>query len=214
MNDVLDVIISTRFFAATLIYSLLILLIFWLDLWLEAKLHDVPVSDWLVEHFGIPLLHALAMILFVIILYPELFPLDPLPSVSELVRDGEGRVQHMMNWVFVIALLIPMIPVIGPRVEIILPVQGLIVLIILSRWLIQYSGSEQMSLFPSGATLGAMFLTGIVGSFLTVYLTQYLGQWSDRRFNVDHSGTLLYPMLALITQTPTLALYARAVFQI
>lgn len=213
MNDVLDVIISTRFFAATLIYSLLILLIFWLDLWLEAKLHDVPVSDWLVEHFGIPLLHALAMILFVIILYPELFTIDPLPSVSELVRDGEGRVQHMMNWVFVIALLIPMIPVIGPRIEIILPVQGLIVLIILSRWLIQYSGSEQMSLFPSGATLGGMFLTGIVGSFLTVYLTQYLGQWSDRRFNVDHSGTLLYPMLALITQTPTLALYARGIFE-
>lgn len=213
MNDILDVIISTRFFVATLIYSLLVFMIFWLDLWLEEKLHDVHFSDWMVEHFGIPLLHALAMILFVIILYPELFPLDPLPSISDLVSDGEGRIQHMMNWVFVIALLIPMIPVIGPRIEIILPVQGLIVLVILTRWLIQYVGSDQISLLPTGTTVGAMLLTGIAGSLLTVYLTQYLGQWSDRRFNVDHSGTLLYPILALITQTPTLALYARGTFQ-
>lgn len=212
MNDVLDVIISTRFLASTLIYCLAILLIFWVDRWLETKLHDVPVSDWLVEHFGIPLLHTLAMILFVIILYPELFILEPLPTLSELVSDGEGRVQHMINWVFVLALLIPLIPVLGPRIEIILPIQGLIVLVILSRWLMQYRGMEQFSLLPDGATLGSMFLTGVAGSFLTVYLTQHLGQWSDRRFNVNHSGTVLYPILALITQTPTLALYARGLF--
>jgi len=212
MNDILDVIISTRFFAATLIYSLLILLIGWLDLWLEEKLHDVQVSDWLVEHFGIPLLHALAMILFVTILYPELFSLDPLPSISELVRDGDGRIQHVMNWVFVIALLIPMIPIIGPRIEIILPIQGLVVVVILSRWLTQYLELNQVSMFPDGATLSVLLMTGIAGSYLTVYITQHLGRWSDRQFNVDHSGTLLYPMLALVMQTPTLALYARSVF--
>jgi hypothetical protein len=213
MNDILDVIFTTRFFAATLIYSLLTLLISWLDLWLEDKLHDIPVSDWLAEHFGIPLLHVLAMIVFIILLYPVLFAIDPLPSIVQLISNGEGRIQHMMNWVFVIALLIPMIPLIGPRVEIILPVQGLVVLVILSRWLVQFLDYDQISLIPHGATLGAMLMTGLAGSYLTVVITQHLGRWSDEKFNVQHSGTLLYPILALVIQTPTLALYARGIFQ-
>lgn len=214
MSGILDVILSTRFVAATLIYSLLTLMITWLDLWLEEKLHDVPVSDWMVEHFGIPLLHALSMVVFIVILYPVLFDLESLPTVSELLSDGEGRIQHMVNWVFVIALLLPLIPLLGPRIEIVLPVQGLVVLVILSRWLMQYLDLENISLIPNTSNLGAMILTGILGSYLTVYITHHLGRWIDDQFNVQHGGTLIYPMLALVMQTPTLALYARGVFDV
>lgn len=212
MSTVLDVILSTRFVAATLIYSLLTLFTTWLDLWLGEKLHDIPVSDWLVEHFGIPLLHALSMIVFIIILYPVLFGLEPLPTVSDLLADGEGRIQHMVNWVFVIALLLPMIPLLGPRIEIVLPVQGLVVLVILSRWLMQYLDLKDASLIPDASTLGAMVLTGVIGSYLTVFITQHLGRWIDDQFDVHHGGTLIYPMLALVMQTPTLALYVQGVF--
>jgi hypothetical protein len=213
MSGILDVILSTRFVAATLIYTLLTLAVSWLDLWLEEKLHDVPVSDWLAEHFGIPLLRVLSMIVFIILLYPELFSLDPLPSITQLVADGEGRIQHMMNWVFVIALLLPMIPLLGPRIEIVLPVQGLVVLVILSRWLIQYLGLQDVSLIPSASIFGAMMITGVVGSYLTVSVSQHLGRWIDRQFTVHHGATLIYPLLALVIQTPTLALYVQGVFK-
>jgi hypothetical protein len=213
MSGILDVILSTRFVAATLIYTLLTLAVSWLDLWLEEKLHDVPVSDWLAEHFGIPLLRVLSMIVFFILLYPELFSFDPLPSITQLVADGEGRIQHMMNWVFVIALLLPMIPLLGPRIEIVLPVQGLVVLVILSRWLIQYLGLQDVSLIPSASIFGAMMITGVVGSYLTVSVSQHLGRWIDRQFTVHHGATLIYPLLALVIQTPTLALYVQGVFK-
>lgn len=213
MSGILDVILSTRFVAATLIYTLLTLSISWLDLWLEEKLHDVPVSDWLAEHFGIPLLRALSMIVFIILLYPELFPLESLPSISQLLADGDGRIQHMVNWVFVIALLLPLIPLLGPRIEIVLPVQGLVVLIILSRWLMQYLGLDDISLVPSALTIGAMMLTGVLGSYLTVIISQHLGRWIDRQFIVHHGATLIYPLLALVIQTPTLALYVQGVFK-
>jgi hypothetical protein len=213
MSGILDVILSTRFVAATLIYTLLTLSISWLDLWLEEKLHDVPVSDWLAEHFGIPLLRALSMIVFIILLYPELFPLESLPSISQLLADGDGRIQHMVNWVFVIALLLPLIPLLGPRIEIVLPVQGLVVLIILSRWLMQYLGLDDISLVPSALTIGAMMLTGVLGSYLTVIISQHLGRWIDRQFIVHHGATLIYPLLALVIQTPTLAIYVQGVFK-
>jgi hypothetical protein len=212
MSGVLDVILSARFVAATLIYTLLTLSVSWLDLWLEEKLHEVPVSDWLAEHFGIPLLRALSMIVFIILLYPELFQFEPLPSINQLLADGEGRIQHMVNWVFVIALLLPLIPVLGPRIEIVLPVQGLIVLVILSHWLIQYIGLEDVSLFPSASVFSAMMLTGVLGSYLTVVISQHLGRWIDRQFTVHHGATLIYPLLALVIQTPTLALYVQGVF--
>ena len=213
MSGILDVILSTRFIAATLTYTLLTLSVSGLDLWLEEKLHDVPVSDWLAEHFGIPLLRVLSMIVFIILLYPELFSLEPLPSITQLLSNGEGRIQHMMNWVFVIALLLPLIPLLGPRIEIVLPVQGLVVLVILSRWLIQYLGLEGLSLFPSASTVGAMMFTGVLGSYLTVFISQHLGQWIDRQFTVHHGATLIHPLLALVIQTPTLSLYVQGVFK-
>jgi hypothetical protein len=213
MSGLLDVILSTRFVVATLIYTLLSLFVSWLDLWLEEKLHDVPVSDWLAEHFGIPLLRVLSMIIFIILLYPELFSLEPLPSITQLLANGEGRIQHMMNWVFVIALLLPLVPMLGPRIEIVLPVQGLVVLVILSRWLVQYHGLKDVSLLPSGTIVGAMLITGALGSYLTVSISQHMGRWIDRQFTVHHGGTLIYPLLALVIQTPTLALYVQGVFK-
>lgn len=211
MNDIIQVIFSVRFALSAIVFVSLSLLISWLGFWLERRLHDAPFNDWLAEHIGIPLLSALAMILFIAILYPALFPLEVLPGFYELLITEKGRMNQLINWVFVLSLMIPLIPVIGPRVEIVLPLQGLVVLALVTSWIAKYLQNSAISLLPSGMDFLWMLAWGVLGARLAVLISEKLGTQLDERLDLLHTGAYLYPILALILQTPTMVIYARSV---
>jgi hypothetical protein len=214
MNDIIQVIFSVRFALSAIVFVSLSLLISWLGLWLERRLHDAPFNAWLAEHIGIPLLSALAMILFIAILYPALFPLDALPGFYELLISEKGRMNQLINWVFVLSLMIPMIPVIGPRVEIVLPLQGLVVLALVTNWIGKYLQDPAISLLPSGMDFLWMLIWGVIGARLAVIISEKLGNQLDERLDLIHTAAYLHPILALILQTPTMVIYARGVIPV
>ena len=211
MDEIVRVIFSARFALSSAAFILLSLSISWLSFWLENKLHDAPFNDWMAEHIGIPLLNTLAMILFIAILYPSLFSLEGLPGFYTLLVSETGRMNQMINWVFVLSLLIPMIPVIGPRIEIVLPIQGLVVLGLIANWLGRHLNDPEISLLPSGMDFLWMLILGILGARLAVFLSRQLGELIDMKYHVAHSGAYMYPVFALIFQTPTLVIYARGI---
>ena len=211
MNDILSVVFSPRFFLSSALFISLSLLISWLGLWLQHRLHEHPFNDWLVEHIGIPLLSALAMILFIAILYPVLFPLESLPSFYTLLSSEAGRMNQLINWVFVLSLMIPMIPILGPRIEIVLPIQGLVVVALITNWLSTHLNDTAISMLPPAIDIMWMLIWGAIAARLAVHLSRQLGEHIDYRYHVADAGTFLYPIFALIFQTPTLAIYARSV---
>jgi hypothetical protein len=211
MNDILSVVFSPRFFLSAGVFISLSLLISWAGLWLQHRLQDHPFNDWLVEHIGIPLLNALAMILFIAILYPVLFPLESLPDFYTLLSSEAGRINQLINWIFVLSLMIPMIPVLGPRIEIVLPIQGLVVLALIANWLGTHLGAQAISMLPSAIDVMWMLVWGVIAARLAVHLSTQLGEQIDYRYHMADAGTFLYPIFALIFQTPTLAIYARGI---
>lgn len=214
MNDIIQVVFSPRFFLAAVVFVLLSLLITWLGIWLQKKLHDAPFNDWLAEHVGIPLLNVIAMILFIAILYPVLFPQEAIPSFLTLLTAESGRMNQLVNWVFVLSLMIPMIPVLGPRIEIVFPIQGIVVVGLITNWMSQYLEDPRISLLPGGMDFLWMLILGVIGARLAVSLSRAAGDYIDGQYHLAHTGAFIYPILALILQTPTLALYARSVMSI
>ena len=214
MNDIIQVVFSARFFLAAFVFVLLSLLISWLGIWLQEKLHDAPFNDWLAEHVGIPLLNVIAMILFIAILYPALFPQEATPSFLTLLASESGRMNQLVNWVFALSLMIPMIPVLGPRIEIVFPIQGIVIVGLITNWMSEYLEDPLISLLPGGLDFLWMLIWGVIGARLAVTLSRAIGDYIDGQYHLTHTGAFIYPILALILQTPTLALYARSVMSV
>lgn len=209
MNAVIDVLVSPAFFLAILVYSFASIVVSTLEIRLHDALQDVTLSHWLATHFGFPLLHSLAMILFVALIYTHLYGLDDPVPLSDLFSAGHDRVRYMVNWVFIFAFFIPMIPLLGPRLDIILPIQGLVVVFILGDWQAQYQGLDGLNIIPASAYILPIIITGIFASIVTTFTTHRLGYLINERYNLSHSELAIYPVLAMVIHTPTLTLFAQ-----
>ena len=214
MNDIIQVVFSPRFFLAAVVFVILSLLVTWLGICLQEKLHDAPFNDWLAEHVGIPLLHVITMILFIAILFPVLFPQEAIPSFLTLLTSESGRMNQLVNWVFVLSLMIPMIPVLGPRIEIVFPIQGIVIVGLITNWIAIYLDAPRITLLPGGMDFLLMLIWGVIGARLAVSLSRTAGDYIDGQYHLAHTGAFIYPILALILQTPTLTLYARGVMSV
>jgi len=209
MTAIIEVFTAPVFFVAAVVYLILTLSISLLEIKMHEALQEVSLSHWLALHFGFPLLYSLAMILFISLIYPELFGLANAPGLGALLESGEGRMHQMVNWAFIFALFIPMIPVIGPRLDIVLPVQGLVVVYLLGNWMSQYMGSPGISPIPSGEYFVPIIISGIVAVFLTILMTRSISERVETHYHLSQSEHVIYPILALLMHTPTLVFYAR-----
>jgi hypothetical protein len=209
MTAIIEVLVSPAFFLAIVVYSLASIIVSMLEIRLHDALQEVTLSHWLATHFGFPLLHSLAMILFVAIIYTHLYGLEDPAPLKELISAGDDRIRYMVNWVFIFAFFIPMIPLLGPRLDIILPVQGLVVVFILGDWQAQYLGLEELKIIPSSSYILPILVTGILASIITTLTTHRLGYLINERYNLSHSELVIYPVLAMAIHTPTLTLFAQ-----
>ncbi len=209
MTAIIEVLVSPAFFIAIVVYSLASIIVSMLEIRLHDTLQDVTLSHWLATHFGFPLLHSLAMILFVAIIYTHLYALEDPAPINELFNAGDDRIRYMVNWVFIFAFFIPLIPVLGPRLDIILPIQGLVVVFILGDWQAQYQGLGGLKIIPASSYILPIIMTGIVASVVTTFTTHRLGYLINERYHLSHSELVIYPVLAMVAHTPTLTLFAQ-----
>lgn len=175
--------------------------------WLGHHTQGIPVTDWLLEHVAHPLARAAVLVVFVLIAYPALFGLSQVPDWSELLAAERGRLQSLLNWVFLASLLLPLVPVLGRLQALVLPVQGMVACALLFSWLAQAQGWTHVTLWPSGPTAASLILLTLVTHALASLAARPVGAWIDQRFALLGAEALAFEAMVIVAQIPVILLY-------
>ncbi len=204
-----EILLSPELIAALLGYALLSVL----EAVVSARLHarlDSASGLWLWAHIYAPMLRAATLLLFIIVAYPSLYGIADAPSVTSLLGAEQGRFGHILGILFVLTLVLPLLPVVGPVPALVLPVQGVVTAALLFRWLASSLEVNGVSYWP-----GATVTLGIVALSVAAYwlashgarLIEHLGQ---KKLDVADLGELTRETLVLLLQAPAIVLYAMA----
>ena len=202
----IQVILSADLILAGLAYTAAV----FICLPLLARVHEAlehPVLQWQWRHIWSPLLKACMIIMFILIAYPVIFGITEAASVITLISAEEFRINHLINILFLLTLLFPLIPVIGAWQEIILPLQGCTAVVLLFSWLAESRQLTDYDYLPGYPVLLICLVLAIVTHKLAVKLADYIGHRYDERFNVSDSGQLFSECLILIMQSPVIVMF-------
>mgnify|MGYP005641398805 FL=1 len=122
--SIISIVFSTEFIIATASYAIIIML----ALPCFDRIHRVlehSLLQWSWDKIGMPFLRAVLMLLFLLLSYPVIFAISDAPPVIALLDNDELRVNYLINLIFVVTLLFPLIPVLGKWEELILPAQAI-----------------------------------------------------------------------------------------
>ncbi|NKB38159.1 MAG: hypothetical protein GKR93_13520 [Gammaproteobacteria bacterium] len=207
--SIIQIMLSADFLTALFVYALLILL----TLPCFHKIHRVlgnSVLEWGWEHIAAPLLRTLLMIVFISLSYPAIFGLSEAPAFSELLLDSDNRFTLLLNFLFLITLLFTLLPVIGERNELVLPIQAIVACSLLFSWLARAKGLTEIKYWPGMATIICISVLALVSYCLSIRLSYKFGEIVDRRFNVSDSAALTSQAFVLFAQSPAILLYSAA----
>lgn len=142
-----QIIFSAEHMLAIVIYGIAIIIVLPLSDRIHASLeHSILQWNW--DHVAMPLIQVLLIILFIVIAYPVVFGINAAPSIGAVLSDGEIRMNILVNLLFVLTLLFPLIPIIGNWNELILPLQGIAASMMIFSWLASEVGIERISYWP------------------------------------------------------------------
>ena len=144
---IVEIIVSGKFIVALFIYGVFIALLYpFMDRIYDRLEH--PLLQWKWDHIAMPLLEVALMVLFIILAYPVIFGVQDAPSIISLFSKDELRINYLVNLLFVISLLFPLIPIIGNWYELILPLQGIAASMMIFSWLTASVSVTDYSFWP------------------------------------------------------------------
>ncbi len=207
--SIIQILFSSDLVCAYLVYLGSILIFIPLFEWIHRKL-DYFVLQWAWDHIGMPQLRAVLMVIFIFIAYPLIFGLSDAPPLSTLLAVDDMRIHYMINTVFVLTLLFPLIPVIGNWDEFILPAQGIAASLLLFSWLSEAREISDVSYWPGFNTLACMLVIAIGTHWLAVSVSSHLGHLLDKKFHVLDSGGIISRGIILFMQSPSILIFSLA----
>ena len=207
--SIIQIIFSHDLIIAYLVYLVSILVLLPLFAWIHNRLNHVSLQ-WSWEHVGMPLLRAALMVVFIFIAYPLIFGIRDAPSLAMLLAEDEMRIHYLINVIFVITLLFPVIPVLGRWNEFILPSQGMAASMFLFSWMTGALGIKNVSYWPGFDILACILVIAIITHYLAIYISRHLGYFLDKQFNVLNSGKILYMGIILFMQSPSILVFSLA----
>ena len=210
--SVIQIILSGDVLAAALVYALASMAGIILFEFVHQRLDNV-ILQWQWDHIAMPLLRAGLILLFIALAYPAIFGLSGVPSLDELLGRDEKRFSYLLDLLFIVTLLFPLVPVIGEWEELILPLQGVAGAAMIFNWLTGATGKTGIHYWPGLGTLALMIVVALATHWLAVVLSHGLGERLDKKFNVKHSGLLLSRALVLVMQYPVIVIYSHALGQ-
>lgn len=173
--------------------------------------HRLPslLLRWQWEHVAIPLLRILLLLLFIVLAYPELYGLHSASAFGTVVSTENGHTYHLINILFILAVLLPLVPVIGDWQALALPLQGATAVALIFSWM----PGQHMSLsgyWPGTLTLLLLLALAWLSYRIAMLLGHTLGPFVDRQFHLHGSTTILGNIFLLILQTPLIIIYAHS----
>jgi len=202
--SVIQIILSGRVLMAALTYAATSVSGIWIFDRVDRAL-DEEVLSWAWKRVGMPLLRAALMLVFILQAYPTLFGLVEAPALGELLTRDPLRVNHLLNLLFIVTLLFPLIPVLGEWDELVLPVQGIAASMLLFSWLAEATGAVHY--WPGWESVAIMAGLAMVTHWLAMRLAETAGEELDNVLNVEEAGELLARALVLFLQYPVIVVF-------
>lgn len=205
---VIEIVLNPAVLAAALAYGAAAVAGIWLHDSVRRTLRGYYTLQWLWERLAAPLLRAGLMLIFLLLAYPVLFGLHTAPALHTLLARDPLRVNTLLNLLFVITLLFPLLPMLGERDELVLPIQGVTASLLLFSWL---AGTMGMSVhyWPGWTTVLIMLVLALVSYRLAMTVAATAGNELDRRLNVANAGELLSRALLLFLQYPVIIVFCQ-----
>lgn len=198
---------STKFMIALAIYTMLITVCLPLLDRVHAKLNH-SILQWKWDHIAIPLAQAAMIMVFILLAYPVIYGIENAPAILSLLSQDDLRINHLINLIFIISLLFPLIPVLGEWHELVIPLQGITASVLIFSWLAPGLGYTQYSYWPGWEIVVACLALAVVAHWLGVQISLLIGHKLDQKFNVLDSGELFSRGLIMLFQSPVLLLFS------
>lgn len=168
---------------------------------------DVNASSWLMSHTIIPAARALSLVAFILIAYPVLFGVAVSLPVSELLAAGEMRFTHLVNVVFLLSLLLPMIPVFSRWPALVLPIQAIAAANMVFQWWAETQATTTVQFWPGWSMIAMLLVLAFITHEIASQLSHRLEKVIDGGLQRTGSERLIYRTLLMILQVPVILLY-------
>lgn len=174
--------------------------------WLTGKInHSAEASYWTTQHIWLPLARIVAIILFITMAYPVLFGIEPASDIGTLL-DSQ-RINTLVNVLFILSVLLPLLPWVGRMHSLILPMQSLAAAQLLFTWMNQHDYQVHITLLPSFSTFVLLSCLVVISHFIGKQIARHMGQILDESFHVEGSTDLIFQSVLLLLQGPLLLVY-------
>ncbi|MEX2517345.1 MAG: hypothetical protein WD572_10655 [Gammaproteobacteria bacterium] len=204
--SLLDVILHPCLWLAAVLYFLTSISLAWSHARLEQCLRS-RVLLWYWEHIGLPLLRILALLLFIFLSYPLIYGQTSAPALMDLLAQPSGRPQSLINILFLLALLLPLLPGSERWQALILPVQGIVALGLLGKWLALRLDIAALHVWPGWPTAFLLLVLIMLSMRLLPVIAEGLGNQIDHVLHIHGNNEFLAQALALLIQIPVLVIY-------
>ena len=112
----------------------------------------------------------------------------------------------LINIVFVISVLLPLVPVIGRFSAFILPLQAITASAVIYTWLSE-AMSQQYSLIPDYGMLLLIIALSSIAAITAKWLDGYLGPVLNEKYHTMGWGLIIQRSVIMIFQLPILLVY-------
>lgn len=174
---------------------------------------DVSATHWFMEHIIIPAARTLALVCFILVAYPVLFGVEAATPISELLAAGRLRLSNLVNVVFLLSLLLPLIPLFSRWPALVLPIQGIAAATMVFNWWADTHTQTQIYFWPGTGTVIGMLLLAFLTHEIALQLSHQLEKRIDAIIEREGSGRLIYRTVVMILQVPVILLYTLSLGQ-
>ena len=180
---------------------------------LLSALAEVAPSSWLMQHTVIPAARALALVTFILVAYPVLFGVESAPAVKELLAVERLRLSNLVNVIFLLSLLLPLIPVFSRWPALLLPIQGIAAATMVFRWWAATQPQVVIQFWPGWTTVLSLLALAFITHEIAKQLSHHLEKKLDAIIDRQGSGRLIYRTVVMVLQVPVILLYTLSLGQ-
>jgi len=205
--SITDILFNSRFLLACAGYAVLIITGLALLEWIIHR-PGHPVLTTISERVIEPLYRAFVLVAFIFMAYPLIYGIEEAVPIAGLLANGKYRADQLINLVFLTSLILPVLPVIGKRIELILPVQAIVCCMMVFNWLAQHRQITAFSYWPGLDVVMVIALLAVISHWLAVNIAKNTGSLLDEHFNVTGFEDLISQSIILFMQAPAILVYS------
>jgi hypothetical protein len=128
-------------------------------------------------------------------------------SISELLSAGDMRLTHLVNVVFVLSLLLPLIPIFSRWPALVLPIQGIAAATMVFRWWAATQPTIEIQFWPGWSAIASMLVLAFITHEFAKHFSHQMEKAVDTLLEREGSGKLIYRSVVMMMQVPVILMY-------